>query len=44
MAVHPVVGSYAVSLWWGLKCDELAIWGPVLLQVENDALSFRRTK
>ena len=40
MAVHPVVGSYAVALWWGLKGGELVIWGPVLLPVEKDAQSF----
>ena len=30
MAVHPVVGIYAVALWWGLKGSELVRWVPVL--------------
>ena len=43
MAVRPVVGSYAVALWWGLKDGEVVKRGPAL-PVENDTQSFRRTK
>ena len=43
MAVHPVVGIYAVALRWELKGSELVRWVPVL-PVEKDAQSFRRMK